>query len=626
MSAARRVLKPVRSDLRLLLVEDNPADVELFLEHVSEVHSPRLHVEHVSRLGDAIRRLEPIDSPGIDAVLLDLGLPDSLGLPAIARLRKVRPEVPLVVLTGNQDDDLGLRALERGAQDFINKNTLDATTIVKSVQFAIARTQLESQVRVILARNLDAMVVVSANADILFVNRAAEALLGRPAEELVGSPFPHDIEARSNHDLTFGEGDEARVAHMRVALIEWGGEPAYLASIRDVTDLRRAQELERRLLHANRLSSIGRLAAGVAHEVNNPASYMLANLAVLKERLENLEPRTDPVLRTELEQLRELTVDTLAGMERIVSVVRSLASFSRIESDAIEQVRLDDVARAAIQMAKNDIRHRATLEENLDEVPPIAGDKAKLVQVVLNLLINAAHAVAGVERDRHVISVTTRHDADFVYVSVADTGIGISEDDRQRLFEPFFTTKPREHGTGLGLSICAEVIEKHSGTIEVVSELGNGAQFIVALPIANGLEPASPSARPPLKLVTASASRVLVIDDEPMLRRALRRLLEPAHRVVDVADASAALRLLETDRSFDMILCDVMMPGMDGPGFHVAMEQRHPELLGRIVYMTGGVFTVSSRDFLSRPGRKVLTKPVTRGQLDAMLVAVKRSL
>ncbi len=303
------------------------------------------------------------------------------------------------------------------------------------------------------------------------------------------------------------------------------------------------------------------------------------------------------------------------GMSRIVAIVRSLKAFTAPKLTAIQQIDLSEVIDHACAMAGTEIRHRARLEKEYGHVPAIAADAGQLTQVVLNLLLNAAESIAEGDAHANEIRVTTRLRDGEVVISVRDTGPGIAPSVKGRLFDPFVTTKAGT-GQGLGLSLCADIVARHGGRIELANIDAPGAQFDVVLPTDTGFEVPVAAASPPK---SATASRILVIDDEVPLLQAYQRMLGTQHRVVTASRGQAALELLARDADFDVILCDLMMPDMDGVGFFDALRDAHPDLAGRVVFCTGGAFTTRSTEFLDRTSARCLEKPLELESLEALL-------
>jgi nitrogen-specific signal transduction histidine kinase/ActR/RegA family two-component response regulator len=389
---------------------------------------------------------------------------------------------------------------------------------------------------------------------------------------------------------------------------------------RDVEALeRRVRELEGRLVHADKLACIGQMSAGIAHEINNPAAYVLANLTVLGDLLDEL--RGEPLGeagRQALTSAHEILTDCTGGMERIQRVAGDLKLFSRVEYDSFERVSLNEVVEGALKLADNELRHRARVEKKLGASAPVLGDASKLSQIVLNLLINAAQAIESGDASHNVISVETVSDETQVILRVRDTGSGIAESALPRIFDPFFTTKPKGSGTGLGLWLVRELVRMHDGEI-AARNTRDGTVFEVVLPADVG-SVKRPAVLPPTLHTGASMpvrrrARVLLIDDDPALRRALKRLLNPHHTLIEADGGASAISALRGQASFDAILCDLMMPDLDGPAVYDFIVQHRPELAEHLVFMSGGAFTERAQTFLEHSGMRVIEKPVSRETL-----------
>ena len=394
----------------------------------------------------------------------------------------------------------------------------------------------------------------------------------------------------------------------------------------DVTVRQKAEWLQKQVERTERLAGIGQLAAGIAHEVNNPATYVLTNLEILQDLLGTLEDfvdaaSRDAILSARAEAMREqvgemkgMVRDNLDGMLRIRKIVRDLSTFSRFRQEEIEWVELGEVVDAACRLVSTEIRHRARLVRSPVEVPRIAADRGKLVQMLVNLLVNAAHAIEAGDAAHNEVRVSAREGAEgSVLLTVSDTGRGIEPELVERVFEPFFTTKPRGVGTGLGLSLCAQIARMHHATIAVDSAPGRGTRFTVSFPRDTGLQPSPAEVTPaPVKAASGVSSTVLVVDDEPAILKAYRRVLESEHEVIVAGSGQEALDLLLGDgaTAFDVILCDLMMPEVDGPMLYQTVRKRAPHLLSRIVFFSGGAFTTRARELVSAIPNMVLEKPI----------------
>jgi two-component system cell cycle sensor histidine kinase/response regulator CckA len=389
-----------------------------------------------------------------------------------------------------------------------------------------------------------------------------------------------------------------------------------------VEDIAEQMLMRARLLEADRLVSVGTLAAGVAHEINNPLAYMMANLDVIAtRRLPRIvnEARalgSDGASLTEnLETLGQMIQIVREGAERVREIVRDLKTFSR--ADTIQRGPIDvcGVLDAAISMAWNEIRHRAKLVKDYGDVPAIHANESRVAQVFVNLLINAAQALPVGDANANTISVRVSavpangsEQPERVVVSVTDTGPGIAPEILGRVFDPFFTTKPVGVGTGLGLSICEGIIGALGGTIDVESIVGIGTTFRVQLPIG------TPSPSRPISMAVelaprARRGRILVVDDEIDLVHVMRTALSEEHDVVTAVSGREALELLARDAAFDLILCDVMMPEVSGVDVLRALRTRSPALADRVVFVTGGTFTSADREYLESVANARIDKP-----------------
>jgi len=389
-------------------------------------------------------------------------------------------------------------------------------------------------------------------------------------------------------------------------LLEFDGKPAHLVLGRDISE-RRA--MFARMALADRMLSVGTLAAGVAHEINNPLAYVLSNLEILANELSD-----DRDARLDRAQIAAVLADAREGATRVSTIVRDLRALSKQDGDQVGPVDVLAVLASSIKMAHSEVRHRAPVVESyVRPLPYVRANATRLGQVFLNLLINAAQAIVEGHADTNEIRVRAwaTDDGRQVCVEVADTGAGMSPAVQQRIFDPFFTTKPLDVGTGLGLSISHQIIKAIGGEISVASTPGRGSTFRVTLPVA---AEAVVAAAAPTVGAPGEALRVLMIDDEAAVGRATRLLLAPEHDVVAVTRAKDALDRLLAGEHYDVILCDLMMPEMTGIEFYEQLTRLAPHYTRRIVFLTGGAFTPHANEFLERVGSH-LEKPFTERAL-----------
>lgn len=448
----------------------------------------------------------------------------------------------------------------------------------------------------------------------------AEALIGRTAEDLFSASAATHRAAReqaragrpASYECRVGQQDmEVSLAPMRDA----DGAIVALAGIARV--ITEQKELQTRLLVADRLASVGTLAAGVAHEINNPLAAVKVCLDLAAESLADGPP--DAAM---LKELQQVLAEGCNAVERIRKTVADLKQFSTTTTDdRLVPVDVRRVLETTLRITANEIRHRARLVRDFGEVPPVRGQEARLGQVFLNLLMNAAHAIPEGHAGEHEIRVRTSVARDGrVAVDVRDTGAGISAAVQQRLFTPYFSTRPIGSGTGLGLSVSHRIVTELGGELGVLeSSPGKGTTFRVLLPPLEGV---SPAAGPESRVTHEAAcrrARILVIDDDESVCAAFAFGLHLEHDVDVRSNARDALALILSGQRFDVIFCDLMMPDFTGAEFVEALERSVPAQLAGVVLMTGGAFAPESRAFLERTRLTSVDKPVGLAQLRALI-------
>ena len=374
------------------------------------------------------------------------------------------------------------------------------------------------------------------------------------------------------------------------------------------------RELQARLAQTDRLTSLGTLTAGVAHEINNPLAYLLLNLSYVSDELPKLLAHQLETMDDRAQEVCLALDHARNGAERIRDIVRSLKTFSRPENETLAPIDVALVLDATLAMVGNEIRHRANVIKEYSTAPKVIANEARLGQVFLNLLLNAVQALPERHYDSNEIRVVLRKtSSDHVVIEVHDNGVGIAPQIRGRIFEPFFTTKPVGIGTGLGLAICHGIITSLGGSLSVESEVGKGSVFRVELPGAgHGAEATAASrASPgdPIIQVAKSRGRILIVDDEPIVSVSLRQLLSKEWDVIAVTSAREALAHIESGEQFGAILCDLLMPQMDGPELYDELRTIAPQQADKMVFITGGAFTIRARDFLERVPNPHVSKP-----------------
>ncbi|MCC6749210.1 MAG: PAS domain S-box protein [Deltaproteobacteria bacterium] len=511
----------------------------------------------------------------------------------------------------------------------------------------------EASFRALIEHSPDAVAVVR-QGRFVYVNPSLLALLGHEKPEaLLGQPavllaVPDEREPMAHYLRQLEEQPTTQPAVERrwvrrdgstvdveitTLPVIFDGQPAVAGVARDLGARR---QLAAKMMQMDRMIAVGTMAAGVGHEINNPLCYVLGNLGFLGEQLRRLFAElgrgsadapdaarpTAPRLHEDATWIAEVEGalrEAQEGAERVRTIVRDLKTFARSDQEVRAPVHVERVLASAINMAWTEIRHRARLVQEISPTPPVLANESRLGQVFLNLLVNAAQAIPEDRSDDHCIRVRTSLRASQVAqvaIEVHDTGAGIAPEHLARIFDPFFTTKPMGQGTGLGLSICQGLVQAMGGQIEVESQLGRGSCFRVLLPAA--LEPveateATADAEPSRR--RAPRSRVLIVDDEPLVAQSLERTLRDLHEVESVTTAQAALRHLAEGKRYDLILCDLMLPQMSGIDLYQELLARAPELAERMLFITGGAFTPRARQFLEESRRPWLEKPLGPEQL-----------
>jgi PAS domain S-box-containing protein len=389
------------------------------------------------------------------------------------------------------------------------------------------------------------------------------------------------------------------------------------------TDVTESRRLQSRIIQEDRIHAIGTLAASVAHEINNPLTYVLTGLEELRSELDGLAAELDGAVaardrdgalasaRARLESARDVLAPTLAGTDRIRHVTRELSTFTRPNDERLAVVELATVTRSVLKLVRKEIEARARLVEELGPSPAVRANEARLVQVLVNLLMNAWQALPSPDPAHHVIGVRTASERGQAVMEIWDSGPGVPAALREQIFEPFVTTKDIGAGTGLGLFVCRNVVKALQGTISVHDAPGGGALFRVELPAADLVAAAVPQPRAAATPARAGRrSRVLIIDDDALVARSLAtRVSGGSFEARTVHDGRVGLEILLADDELDLVYCDLMMNGFTGMDVYEAARRRSPERAAKVVFMSGGAFTSEARAFVAERREAFVQKP-----------------
>ncbi len=628
--------------LKALLIEDNEEDSLLLLR---ELRRGGFTVEW-ARVDNEPDLRAALAGASWDVVFSDFHMPGFSAQAAFAIVKAHAGDVPFIIVSGTLGEEAAVAAMRQGVDDYLSKGRL--SRLAPAVERELAEASNRRAKRALEARLRETQrqleQIVSSIPDVFwssrvdpdgastltFVSPSSRDVLGVDADELLSHPArwldavdaQDEPEARAAMRRVIAEGTGATLTYRArvrgelrwientvIPCVESGVVTALRGVTRDITARRKMEE---QLMLADRMVSVGTLAAGVAHEINNPLAVVLAGLEFVRETLDAPEA-TDP---NALVEARQCLRETIESADRVRAIVRDLKLFSRADDERRGPVDVRAVLESSARMAGNEIRHRARLVRDYRDVPAVEANEGRLGQVFLNLLINAAQSIEEGRTGVNEIRVSTRVGEGGVVVEVRDTGCGMPADVLGRIFDPFFTTKPIGVGTGLGLAICHRIVKSFDGEIEVESETGVGSTFRVRLPRAKDPAMKTPASLP---ASTASHGRVLVIDDEAaigtMICRALGRHLD----VRSTTRAAEALRWVAEGQRYDVIFCDLMMPDMTGMDLHAELRRVAPELADRVVFVTGGAFTQRAREFLDSVPNARLEKPFDLRSVQAIV-------
>ncbi len=643
-------MTPTKAPLRVLLVEDSDDDADLVVRELKR-----------SGFAVTVRRVEtePTLQAALveeyDVVLCDYTMPTLDAPTALGIVRRHDADLPFIVVSGTVGEDTAVEVMRSGANDYLLKGNLTrlGPAITREIRDGLARAErrradavrkkAEESFRLIIESSPD-LIVVHREGVVIYANPTTRERLGWVDETMIGQPLSAIVferDSRATRTLQASEPREpgraatveqrwkcrngkaisVEVVHGDVA---FEGAAAKLLMGRDLTE---RNQIAASMIEMDRMAAIGILAASVGHEINNPLAYVLANLEFVTSELEVIVSELPRPAYERLEarilDLMQALADTNHGAQRVRAIVGDLRTFSRADDETVSHVDVRQILDSSVRMAAVQLGQRATIVKVYDDVPPVIANESRLGQVFLNLVVNAAQALPEGMPAENRIELTTRLDGEFVSVQIADTGNGIPSEVIGRIFEPFFTTKSPGQGTGLGLSICRRIVSQLGGDINVTSHPGEGTTFVVRIPRA----PAESERHArPISAPRESAGRratILCVDDEPALGTALKRVLVADHDVVVVTTAQEALDRVKAGEHFDVLLCDLMMPTMTGMDLHRELALLDPALASKVVFLSGGAFTATAREFLDAVPNPRLEKPIV---IDALRSAIDEVL
>jgi len=655
--------------VHVLLVEDNLAEARLLQELLKGTLHERFFLAHVQRLGEAIAHLH---TQPVDVALLDLTLPDSSGLDSLDTLIRAVPSLPVVVLTNTNDEDLAVEAVRHGAQDYLMKRQVNQELLVRSLRHAIERKQaaealreanevLENRVqertaelkaanaqlrqemeqrqrvqeRLELAQKAGKIGTFEWNlhTDTLTWNRDPNSLGPMRPGSFAGDyrtwlqTLHPDDRPRTDEELwqavTHGQsldtefriitpkGDTRWIAVKGSVFNDEADKPLRMIGIH--MDITEKKQLEAQFLRAQRLESLGTLASGIAHDLNNILTPMLVVSQLLPMKIPELNEDTRRILTT-LE----------SGAQRGANLVKQILSFARGVEGKRVSLRVDYLLGEVIQILEQTLPKSITIRSDITpDLWNISGDATQLHQVFMNLCVNARDAMpqgGTLEISAHNLWLDTAQArryldgvaGSYVVVTVSDTGMGMAPDVLHRIFDPFFTTKDLGKGTGLGLSAVLGIVRSHDGFVDVQSQLRQGSRFKIFLP---AVASEANRSEDDLDLLAGNQELVLLVDDEEAIREITRTTLETYnYRVLTANNGEQAIALFAEHRhAIHCVLMDLMMPSMDGLAAIPLLQRLNPDI--HVIAMSGLNSTEAVAEAERLGFQSFLAKPFTTQDL-----------
>lgn len=545
--------EPRDGRIRVLVIEDNAEDFAYIKKTLLDGSSTSFDLVSVGKLSDGLQCLALGKA---DVVLLDLTLPDGHGLETLHKVQSQAPDVPIVILTSIQDEEIAAQAVKAGAQDYLVKGRMTGSLLAPAIKYAIQRHQHVSNFRDVIVRNADGIVIVDRNGVVRFMNPAAESLLGRKAQDCVGEPFafpmvPGEITEIAIRD---SQGKEIKTLEMSGNTTEWQGEGAYIASLRDVTEWKKIthtlKESNEKLLEIDKLKTT--FISNVSHELRTP-------LTVIMSAANNL---LGGALGAMKDEQMEWVGKIKSHSERLHSLITDILDLSKLESgtaemrfESMDLRNVTDTLLAGLEVlsAKQKLRLINEVPKNL---PKIWACPGRIDQVLTNLIVNAMKFTP----EGGKITVSAVCSDNLLEVRVSDTGPGIPQEYREAIFDRFRQVGAKDgqaatRGIGLGLAICREIVNQHKGHIWVESKVGVGSDFIFRLPVDFRAAPGE-----------AKPKTVLVVDDDPRICELMSFILaKRGYKVVVNRRGDEAIKTVEDpSQKFDLIFLDMMLPGTNG--------------------------------------------------------------
>jgi PAS domain S-box-containing protein len=569
-----------------------------------------------------------------DVVLADYNMPQFSALEALELVKESGLDLPFIIVSGSIGEETAVAAMRAGAHDYVMKDNM--TRLAASVERELLEAEVrrkhklaekaleesERRYRFLYDKSTSINLIIDMDGNVSDVNKTAIEQLGYSKDEVVGSPILDFIvreqqeevraliERNFKGEYTLGKeigvfGKDGSVHAIMLspgqAILHTDGKP--IGILVTGTDISERKRMEEQIMITDRLASIGELASGIAHEINNPLTSIIGFSQLLLDK--------------------DVPGDVKEGIEiidregqRCAAIVRNLLTFARKHPLEKQLVNVNDIVEKTLEFRAYDLKaNNIQVDTRLATDPPlVTADYFQLQQVFLNIIINAEYFMVEAH-NKGMLTIITQQIGEAIRISFCDDGPGIAKENLSHLFDPFFTTKEVGKGTGLGLSICHGIVKECGGRIYAESESGKGSTFIVELPIATGEKQTEVRESSADQVQKAAKAKVLVVDDEPSIRHFLSRMLtEEGHEVETIDNASDALEKLKSN-TYGLVLLDIKMPGMSGIELYQHIQGMDQSLADKVLFVTGDVIGRGVKDFLSKTEAPYVTKPLDNKKL-----------
>jgi PAS domain S-box-containing protein len=630
-------------DRPVLLIVDDDANLRKTLAGIMEMKG-----YGVLSAADGKTGLAVLEENRVNLALIDLGLPDILGVDLLKKIKELYPSTQAIILTGNATLDSAIEATNRGAFSYLRK-PFDIDQLLLLVQRAIEKQQMEEKMQLLTEMAADAITMIDHEGSILYWNPAAERIFGYTVEEAMGHQIHRLIAPEHLRDAYLREMLKDRSSgrmppsHSTIeleALRKDGGlipvevsfsstllhkERHFIGIIRDVSERKKAEEerkiLEQQLRQSQKMEAIGQLAGGIAHDFNNILMSIIGFSELMKIKLKSDDP-----LQSNIDHI-------LMASDRAAYLTRSVLAYSRKQIMHRKSTDLNEILRNWIALLRTVLNEDVDLQLKLSETPlNIMADSQQIEQVLMNLATNARDAMPS---GGSLVIETGHFDMDNQFLAdhgygfpgsyalfrLTDSGIGMDGQTKNHIFEPFFTTKEVGKGTGLGLSVAYGIVKQHDGYIDCVSAPGKGSTFSVYLPIIN--ETAREKRNSQSTPMPLGSETILLAEDDEEARCLSRGYLEQfGYRVIEAANGEEAIAQFHIHKDeISLMLLDMIMPRLNGKEVFNQVRQVRPDI--KVIFMSGYTNDVLQRDDIEATGAEVLLKPTAFKEL---LATIRKSL